>query len=90
MENSVNKKIYFKLYNFIFILPLLIGFTTSAFSKHLKPEEFLTKVFNNEKGDKLISNLKKAKNQKEIVLSKFQRKRMFRTNQKILPHHPKK
>ena len=26
----------------------------------------------NEKGDKLISNLKKAKNQKEIVLSKFQ------------------
>ena len=46
MENSVNKKIYFKLYNFIFILPLLIGFTTSAFSKHLKPEEYVCKPEN--------------------------------------------
>jgi hypothetical protein len=47
----------------------------AAVSYCLKHNEEKGMYYNttNEKGDKLISNLKKAKNQKEIVLSKFQR-----------------
>lgn len=58
----------------MFSLDIINILKKAAVSYCLKHNEEKGMYYNttNEKGDKLLSNLKKAKNQKEIVLSKFQ------------------